>query len=318
MGRLMILIAKIYIDKIYLSYTKDDLTLMKKQILLSIFIISLLNFNCKEGENHSENVSIESDNNPIREIDYSDNRNLIKTRIKTPPRYTRSPEIENSFQAYLRNLKLKPEGSLVRYYNGSTKPNNNIYEAVVDLKIGHKDLHQCADAVMRLRAEYLWEQEQYDKINFNFTNGHKVEYKEWMSGQRMNIKGNKTWWSQETTASNTYDDFWNYMELIFMYAGTASLEKELKSKDIDDAEVGDILIQGGHPGHAVIIVDKAIHNNTKESIYLLAQSYMPAQEIHILKNPIDSQLSPWYTLDHNEVKTPEWTFSKNHLRQFDH
>jgi hypothetical protein len=50
------------------------------------------------------------------------------------------------------------------------------------MEIGNKDLHQCADAVMRLRAEYLWNEERYDKIHFNFTNGFRVDYTKWIEG----------------------------------------------------------------------------------------------------------------------------------------
>ena len=50
---------------------------------------------------------------------------------------------------------------------------------------------------------------------------------------------------------------------------------------------------------------------------MLAQSYMPAQDIHIVKNPMDDELSPWYKVsDNNEIITPEWKFYKNQLRQW--
>lgn len=242
--------------------------------------------------------------------------NTIKARIPTPRGFTRSQENHKSFQEYLRNLKLKPEGSFVQFYDGSMKNNDNVYDAVIDLEIGTKDLHQCADAVMRLRAEYLWRNQEYDKIHFNFTNGHRVAYTKWMNGHRMNVEGNRTWWSKEKDASNTYENFWNYMELIFMYAGTASLEKELKKRTINQATIGDVLIQGGHPGHAVIIVDKAVHDKTGDKVYLLAQSYMPAQDIQILKNPSNSSLSPWYKFDTEQIQTPEWNFNSTDLKYF--
>ena len=157
---------------------------------------------------------------------------------------------------------------------------------------------------MRLRAEYLWEQEKYDEIHFNFTNGHKVEYEEWMNGKRINIQGNKTWWSEKALPSNKYNDFWNYLELIFTYAGTASQPIQV------------MFFQGGHPGHAVVIIDKAINEQTGESIFLLAQSYMPAQEIQILLNPNNPDLSPWFKFQREEIITPEWNFTINDLKRF--
>ncbi len=50
---------------------------------------------------------------------------------------------------------------------------------------------------------------------------------------------------------------------------------------------------------------------------LLAQSYMPAQELQILKNPNNTSLSPWYNIDFGTtLETPEWTFSSSQLRRF--
>lgn len=52
-------------------------------------------------------------------------------------------------------------------------------------------------------------------------------------------------------------------------------------------------------------------------MFLLAQSYMPAQEIHILKNPNNENLSPWYQIPDGQVlETPEWTFQTTELRRF--
>lgn len=244
-------------------------------------------------------------------------QNSIRSRFSTPQDYQRVQVAENSFEEFLQNLPLKPQNTLVKYYNGEIKQNHNVYDAVIDLDIGNKNLHQCADAVMRLRAEYLWNTKQYDKIHFNFTNGFQVDYIEWMKGRRVIVEGNKTYWNNRSFESNTYQDFWKYMELIFAYAGTASLSKELDSKPANDINIGDVFIIGGFPGHAVIVVDMAKNIKTGKKIFLLAQSYMPAQETQILKNPNSQKLSPWYSEDFGDIlKTPEFTFSKNDLKQF--
>jgi hypothetical protein len=139
-----------------------------------------------------------------------------------------------------------------------------------------------------------------------------------MKGKRIVVKGNKSYWKQTASPSNTYKDFWNYMEMIFMYAGTYSLSKELIQINIDDLKIGDVFIQGGFPGHAVIIVDMGINLKTNEKIFLLAQSYMPAQELQILKNPNDNNISPWYSVNlNNELITPEWKFLKSDLMRFE-
>jgi hypothetical protein len=76
-------------------------------------------------------------------------------------------------------------------------------------------------------------------------------------------------------------------------------------------EPGDVLIRGGSPGHAMLVMDVA-EDERGHRIYLLAQSYMPAQDIHIVKNP-GNGLTPWYRADSSAgiVETPEYIFKTN-------
>lgn len=239
----------------------------------------------------------------------------VETRFDLPVGYSRIGVLPESYESFLRKLTVKPHDSKVHLYNGDLKSNQSVHDGVIDLDIGSKDLHQCADAIIRVRADYLWVRKKYDQIHFNFTNGHKVDYSEWMKGRRMIVEGNKTYWDQTNYPSNTYEDYWEYLELIFMYAGTLSLSKELKSEPIKEMKIGDVFIQGGSPGHAVVIVDMAT-NNSGQKIFLLAQSYMPAQELHVLKT-LNESIGPWYTLNNeNEIYTPEWIFSSSDLKRF--
>lgn len=243
-------------------------------------------------------------------------QNSIEDRIETPENFTRVETGINTFAHYLRTLPLKAKGSKVKYFNGETKNKPNVYVAVVDLQIGSSDLHQCADAIMRLRAEHFYQMKNYDAIHFNFTNGFRVDYSKWIEGYRIKTSGNKTSWIKKANRSNTYKTFWSYLEQVFMYAGTASLEKELTSVSYNNLQIGDVFIKGGFPGHAVIVVDKA-KNKEGKIVFLLAQSYMPAQEIQILANPNDTDYSPWYLLDISDnIVTPEWTFTPNQLARF--
>ena len=52
------------------------------------------------------------------------------------------------------------------------------------------------------------------------------------------------------------------------------------------ASVGDVLIQGGSPGHAMLIVDMVENKEGQETVHT-GQAYMPAQDIHIVINPTD-------------------------------
>jgi hypothetical protein len=253
--------------------------------------------------------------NPSNLIDSKGDK--IATRIKLPNKFERVAAPEGSFGAYLRQLTLKPDQSGVTLYNGVPKM-ANVHAAVLTLDVGSRDLQQCADAVMRMRAEYLFSQARFQDIHFNFTNGFRCDYSKWKEGFRMKVVGNKTSWYKKEAATPGYRSFRNYLDLVYTYAGTLSLEKELKPIAFNEMNIGDVLIRGGSPGHAVLVVDMAINPATGEKIFLLAQSYMPAQDIHILQNFNDPKLSPWYSLKASgtEVLTPEWTFLKTQLRRF--
>ena len=281
---------------------------------LSVFIFLFLSCgNVPVSEKINSTIKVQVDKSLI-----NPEGKTLETRFLLPDAFQRTKDDSTSFGYYLRKLPLKPDGSKVKLYNGDEKNAEGVYDAVVDLPIGNKDLHQCADAVMRLRAEYLYSQKQYDKIHFNFTNGFRCDYSEWMKGKRIAINGNKVSWKQSAQPSNTEKDFWNYLEMIFSYCGSLSLSKELKSVDINDLQIGDVFIHGGSPGHAIIVVDVAVHPKTNKKIFMLAQSYMPAQETQILKNPNDEKLSPWYTTNSGgAIYTQEWTFQENELKRFE-
>jgi hypothetical protein len=102
-----------------------------------------------------------------------------------------------------------------------------------------------------------------------------------------------------------YSDFRKYLDMVFAYAGTLSLSKEMDAIPVSDMRIGDIFIKSASPGHCVIIVDMAQNKETGQKLFIIAQSYMPAQDIHILKNKIDPAISPWYPVDFgNHLETP--------------
>ncbi|MBC7828084.1 MAG: hypothetical protein H7122_10075 [Chitinophagaceae bacterium] len=214
-------------------------------------------------------------------------------KIQLPPGFRRMDFASGSFAGWLRTIGIRKD-KRVFLYNGELKRNQSAQFTVLDIPIGKKDLQQCADAVMRLRAQYLYDHKRFDEISFADNNGRKYNYSR--SSER---------------------SFENYLEKVFSYCGTKSLEKQLKKLDDFSAlKPGDVLIKGGSPGHAVIVMDMAL-NAAGTRIYLLAQSYMPAQDIHILRNPIASDLSPWYELNGKTlIYTPEWVFEPDQARKW--
>lgn len=247
-------------------------------------------------------------------------KHKLINRIHTPHGYKRIPLESGSFADWLRHLPLKEGHPEVFLYNGTKKVNQHAHHAVLDIDAGDRDLQQCADAVMRLRGEYFYAAKQYDSIKFHFTNGFLCDFNKWAEGFRPRIDGNEVTWRKLVLPGAIYASFRKYMETIFAYCGSQSLSQELSPKNITDIYPGDVFIHGGFPGHAVIVLDVAQHEYTGEKIFLLAQSYMPAQDVHILVNPNNRKLSPWYSsvtgLMGGELRTPEWTFKVTELKQF--
>lgn len=241
----------------------------------------------------------------------------IKERFKAPEGFTRAKPEASSFEYYLQNLPLKSFDQKVQYYDGQVKHKPGVYISVVDMELDARNLQQCADAIIRLRGEYLYAQERYDDILFHFTNGFEAPYSKWRKGHRIKVEGRNVNWYATGKVANTYQVFRQYMRMIFAYAGTISLSQELNPKSLEDISIGDVFIQGGSPGHAVIVVDVAIKEETGERQFLLAQSYMPAQDIQILQNPFNTKENPWYSNQNlDKLITPEWTFKLSDLKSF--
>lgn len=214
--------------------------------------------------------------------------------IPLPAGYKRLNSGPDSFAAWLTNVSLKKEKTVYKF-DGTPKFNQTAQFAVLDISVGEKDLQQCADAVMRLRAEYLYSRNEFAKIVFTDNEGTYYYY-------------------HPPYTRNKFD---NYLQKVFGMCGTASLQKQLSHHvEVKNIEPGDVLIHGGFPGHAVIVMDIAFNNEGKK-IFMLAQSYMPAQDIHVLLNPADENLSPWYKVnDETIIETPEYTFTKYEFKRW--
>lgn len=240
----------------------------------------------------------------------------IAERFPPPEGFRRVTVKPGGYAHWLRNLPLKPAGTPVKLHDGRLKPLQNVHAAVIDIDTGRRDLQQCADAVMRLRAEYLYARKRYRDIHFNFTSGDRADYNRWADGWRPRVRGNKVTWQQTRAPGKNRDTFRSYMRIVFTYAGSYSLRKELRRvKTVRDMKIGDIFIQGGFPGHAVSVVDMAENPRNGEKLFLLSQSYMPAQDMHVLKNPVDG--GAWYPVSFGPLlDTPEWQFRARDLHRF--
>jgi hypothetical protein len=212
----------------------------------------------------------------------------LADRLPALPGTTRPPLPPGSFGAWLRGLPLLPRGTRVHLFDGREKDRQDVHVAVVDLDVGARDLQQCADAVMRLRAEWL--RQKGRPIAFHPEPGRS---------DALTFRG------------GSRAAFERYLVQLFAAAGTASLAAELAPAR-GEPEPGDVLIQGGHPGHAVLILDVARAADGTRYL-LLGQSYMPAQQFHVLRA---ADGGAWFPARF-PLATPEWrTFARADLRRF--
>lgn len=274
---------------------------------VSIILLGLLFSSVVWGETYSWTSS----------TSYGDAAAVID--IRPPIDFRRIAGDSGSYEEWLRHLPLKAPDAAVRLYDGRLKANQDVHFRVIDIDIGDGDLQQCADAVIRMRAEYLFGQRRLADICFNFTSGDTCRFDRWAAGYRAVVSGNFVTWKKAAAPDSSYVSFRKYLDIVFTYAGSYSLAEELTPvPNLDSVSIGDIFIQGGFPGHAVFVVDMAVHSETGRKAVLLAQSYMPAQDIHILLNPRDSTISPWYVIGRSDsLYTPEWTFSWTDLMRFE-
>ena len=268
-----------------LRLTIKSSNMLSKLIVPAVFLSCLA---CKQ-----KTVSLPNEMQNVYQSPATENSYAKIKNIPLPEDYERINYSPDSFAAWLRNVELK-KSKVVYKFDGTPKANQSAQFAVLNISVGNKDLQQCADAVMRLRAEYLYSKKSFDKINFTDNTGRSYPFLQPYSREH----------------------FDNYLLKVFSMCGTASLAKQLKQHvEIKDIEPGDVLIRGGFPGHAEIVMDVAVNNGKK--IYLLAQSYMPAQDIHVLINPANKKLSPWYQVtDNTAIETPEYTFSKYEFKRW--
>jgi poly-gamma-glutamate synthesis protein (capsule biosynthesis protein) len=237
----------------------------------------------------------------------------LGTRVNTPAGFARIPSVPEELTGFLRGLTLKDAGSEVLLYDGLAKAYQDGHIAVFDLEVGERDLQQCADSIMRVYAEYYWSIRAYDKIAFHLTNGFLMEYTKWRDGNRIVVDGNKVSWSKTKAYYDSYEEFRKYLNIVFAYAGTLSLSEECEPVALDEMRPGDMFLKGGSPGHCVMVVDIS-QDREGNRAYLLAQGYMPAQDFHILKNPLHPE-DPWYYASEitYPLKTPLWSFDENSL-----
>ena len=217
--------------------------------------------------------------------------------ISAPAGYERVEVEEGSFGSFIRHFPLQSIGSKMHYYDGSIALFQYLGYAVLDLPM-ISDSEQCCDAVQRMRSEYLFSQKRYSDIHFeSFGNG-----------------------AMRYSGGDDREALYKFLRRVYGASNTSTLRHELKKKKWEEIAPGDVLVyEAGSRhsvGHAVLVVDVAVHPRTGKKAIMVAQSSMPALTMHVLRNVWDPVKSPWFILDEkdNPLYTTVISFTKDDLR----
>jgi len=241
----------------------------------------------------------------------------IESAIAAPAGFSRVEVLADSFAGWLRHLPLSPEGTEVTLYDGRPLLDQSMIAAVVDIDTGTSDLQQCADAIMRLRAEFLYGRGLPGAIGFALLDGQPYPFSAYSRGVTPRQDGNAVRWESDRPRGASHADLRRYLDLLFGFASTRSLAKELQPvSGLSDAEIGDVFIRAGQPGHAVFIADMAM-NKSGQRLVLLVQGSMPARGIYVLNNTRHPTLGAWFDLAEGKpLTTPGYEFRSSELRRF--
>jgi len=242
----------------------------------------------------------------------------VATAFDPPAGFVRVPVESGSFADWLRHLPIERGDARLVLYDGRPVVDDGGAAAVVDIDVGHSDLQQCADAVMRLRAEYLYSHRLPGLIGFDLFDGERYRFLAYAEGTTPVATGETIAWQNGRPRDATHADLRRWLDIVYGFASTRSLARELRPVGrFADAAIGDVLVRPGSPGHAVVIVDMASDPASGRRMVIIAESSMPARSVRISRNPQDPALGPWLPLDDSRpLLLPGTSFDGSQLRRF--
>ncbi len=245
----------------------------------------------------------------------------LAERFAPPDGFRRVEVTAGSYAEWLRGLPVRTDREEVYSYKGE-----HVFQAssagVVLMDVGRGDLQQCADAAIRLRAEYLWSRGKVDGLRYHYTNGDVTSWADWKAGKRVRYKGKERIVTQVSAKPKPdHGTFRAWLQHVFMYAGTSSLARDTRAVAEGEAiEAGDTFVWPGYPGHAVVVLDVAEHPDGRR-VALVGQSFIPAQDFHVIAGPRPATVDGvWFVLPERAdgvLKTPLWDpFRRDSARRF--
>lgn len=206
---------------------------------------------------------------------------------------------KGGFTSFLRDIKLKGAGTKVQLFTGGNANLQQLNYAVLDVPL-ISNWEQCADACIRLHAEYLYKSKQFAQIGYKDVNGRQMNY----------------------SGGNSRKSFETYLKKVYGMASTLSLSKYLSQVNTMDIMPGDVFVYPARGkakyGHAVLVVDVAVNKSTGRRAFMLAEGNTPARDLHLLRNLKHPFSAPWFTVDGTEssFRLGPFLYFPNEIRRF--
>lgn len=231
----------------------------------------------------------------------------LEDRFAPEPGFERVKLESKSFGAFLRRLPLAAPNTPVLSHRGDEirAGDHPHVAAVVAIDVGSKDLQQCADAVIRMHAEWRYAQGARDQA-YRAASGTRLSFAQFTAGDRLRVDGNQLSFVRTAKAqAPTHDLLRMWLDDVFGWANTGALARDAQRVKWENVRPGDFFVLTGVPfGHAVLVVDMAKDARGRKA-FLLTQSFVPAQSVHVLR-PNARQV--WFVVDENDgaIETPFW------------
>ena len=231
----------------------------------------------------------------------------LEERFPTDPGFSRVKLEIQSFGAFLRALPLAAPNTPVLSYRGDVVRSDNHpnIAAVVAIDIGNRDLQQCADAILRLHAEWRYARGHRDHV-YRAANGTKLSFARYAAGERLRVDGNNlSFVAVAKPTKPTHALLRTWLDDVFSWTNTGALSRDAQRVDMADLRPGDFFVVPGVPyGHTVLVLDMA-KDATGRIAVLLGQSFVPAQNVHVLR---PNTTSVWFVINKSEqaLTTPFW------------
>jgi hypothetical protein len=224
-------------------------------------------------------------------------------RFPAPEGYVRVAVSPGDYGDWLRHLPLRPDDAPV-----------DRLAAVVDWRWTNARRLGAANAVLRLRGEYLWFCCANEAIAFRFTSGDLFEWKRWADGWAPAVAGRRVEWRQGPEPGFSRQSYTKYLDTLLAYASVNSLAADTHPVTDGTIQPGDVLVESGRGGFAAVVLDVAVNADGRVSI-LIGQTVKAAGGFCVIQAAADSV---WHEAEADAaIDLPGWGGMRfNRLRRW--